>query len=110
MSNLFILAQDKNLAVWKLEYSSPASSNEWYEYHSGVSDLVKLDKSQEIIVDEYGNPLPVKFEMFDNQKLLFLSGKLFRLTVEDLAGNYSVSEGMFDDEIFLIQAWDIAGN
>jgi flagellar hook assembly protein FlgD/fibronectin type 3 domain-containing protein/subtilase family serine protease len=108
-SSLSGLALDKNLKSWALYYGVGESPQEWYEYQSSEAPLVSTDLNDDILLDESGNPLMEmirNFTPYTSPSTGFLGNTIYRIIVEDFAGNQSVVGAQFNKELVVFSQWD----
>jgi len=98
-------AYDLNLKQWLIEYGEGINPQEWYAYSRGEEPLLPTDKDGNFILDPISN---ISIKELVNQNIAELTGKRFRIAVEDHAGNRrTFLSNMLEEQIFLyFHEWD----
>ena len=91
-SDFFAHATDKNLKEWVIEYGEGENPQEWQEYMRGGVDLPQQ-------FDEDNREVPLR--EYTREDLGWLSGKKFRITAVDTAGNVSTTIRSLNEELFV---------
>ena len=82
-------------------------------YHGGKSALVETNDHGVIMLDKNGNPLPGNIVSFFPGEVTssfeFMQNGPFRIVALDWAGNSSVYEDAFNEEVLVLRTWDNNG-
>ncbi len=103
-AELSVLAHDKNIKNWKVEYAEGEKPDEWIEFRQGTNIVAKKDESGNLLSPMAGDMVA----RFSGQDLGWLKGKKFRMTAEDFSGNKSSSTTDFVEEKVFLNSWDHA--
>ncbi|MCL7488877.1 MAG: Ig-like domain-containing protein [Desulfobulbaceae bacterium] len=108
-SDLSGLGLDANLKGWTVYYGDGASPEQWHGFKSGETILAGENEEGGVAVDESGNPALRFIQGFATNTsplISFLGNKTFRIVVEDLAGNQSIVDARFNEELLILSGWD----
>ncbi len=97
-------AYDKNLMSWVVEYGEGDNPQAWYESIRGRALIGARDESGDYILDPIGDAV---IQRYENQQIPFLTGKRFRITVEDTAGNKSsaITAALEEKVLLYFHSW-----
>lgn len=96
-------AVDDNLRRWSIEYGRGDNPDQWYEYLSGKAPFRETDAS--------GEASPVVQFCRDGKEcrdpIPFATGRKFRISAVDFAGNRRTAVTGYSDEVLFLAAWGI---